>query len=516
MNKNALGHLDQMIVGQFEKADNGQKATMLASMPKRLLAVGGEIYRNLGDNPEVWFEYIRAAGPDIVGEMPYPDRRDFILPLISEANTVPFFEIWPLLIAARVFVDENVALLMQFYNGDLSRHGLDDHSLWVMTSRLKPAKELILPITLELLRSPVKRKFAFHTLDVTEWQYPPSVEEVAIATFDALKESTDFAFISAAAYLLAKAAPQLLLRYAVQVMRSVPQGKPFITHPLHSVQETVVGAFDNPNVAKSIKTDLIFATIKAKYIWRDWDLWQVLLLVAYTQSGSWYLELITALNGDDTKKLLRTVPTLSAENLTALADAGELLLQEVIKTQNQNQLVLDFLEKMRNFFYDETVVGFVTYYTGIYNINTLTLDYSYPHSGNTQLAELLPTLIGSAKAHAAIELLRRLFYKTNSPIKSATNPELVAALDALVVVFCTGPSISGASEAAGILQQLDLEMWSTHLDRILTNGAPFWRAKFALITLELDPEHQLAAATVAEMMTCNDKDVKWILRENLA
>lgn len=304
-----MNTLDQKIIGQFEKADNGQKATMLASMPQRLLTVGGKIYGLLGNSPEVRFEYIRAASPEIVGEMPYPDRRDFILPLISDANTVPFFEIWPQLIAARVFVDECVALLMQFYNGNLSRHGLDDQSLWVMTSRLKPAKELILPITLELLRPPMKRKFALHTLDVIQWQYPPSVEEVAIATFDALKEGTDVAFINAAAHLLLKAAPQLLLRYATQVMRDLPHtGQHFLSHPLHPIQATVVTAFNNPAVAKSIKMDLVTSSIKARIIWEDWDLWQVLLSVAHLENTQWYLDFVETLNSDALSKLERKAP----------------------------------------------------------------------------------------------------------------------------------------------------------------------------------------------------------------
>lgn len=158
---------------------------------------------------------------------------------------------------------------------------------------------------------------------------------------------------------------------------------------------------------------------------------------------------------------------------------------------------------MRNFFRDVDVVGFVNHFNGAYNTTRLVTGYTYPHTSNQDLAQLLPALIGSAKAYAALELLRRLFYKTESPVDEPDHPELIAALDALVVVYSTSTNPSGAADAAGVLHYVPLKLWETHLAQILTHAVPYWRTKFALDTLARDANHQLAAATVAAERNTN-------------
>ncbi len=498
----------QAIVGAFAAATDEQQATMLKTIPVDLLKVDGPIYKALSNSLSVWYAYATYGGPEVIKQIPAEAQEKYLLPLLSITE---YDDIAPLLLAADVFVNEALANIIAFFDGDLDRHDLNGSAIWGKASSLQVAGEQVLPVIVMLLLSAEKRRYAFHAFDMEKWTDPQAIAQLCEALYQAVQLESDKDVVQQCCRNLARGNPSLVLEYAITQLAS---GRPIFHLPIHRSQPSVSMAASDSRIPVALLIRFITVSLEKGVLWEKWNLWNVLVFLS--QHGEEHIKLLF-LHGSE--EMMQYFASACRNNINypgkqvvvnATAKAMALVLS---KSDERSLQIAKFLECIctSSFFSDAQIVAVLKLLHTIKPEETgLTNVFNYPQSSVEQIWEFLKELPDLFKAHAALEIIRRTSYSSDKKQYEYNKQLLIEAITVAAPFFGATEyeSSSAIYSIVEVLSNIHFEIWATCYDKITATASPFWRACFAIIRLKSEPNNQEAAEVLAQLMLLENRSIQ--------
>ncbi len=498
--------LSDIVVKNFIQANNQEKVIMLKSMPAELLSVGLNVYANLGDSHEVWLAFLIRIGVNGLKTLPNNIIVERLLPILKNNPTT---ELIVIVMKAGILIDESLTILPSLLTN------ANDYTLSEFTDALRVTGERALPVILKMLQEedPYKLQFAFHSLRIEEWKSKKAIRQISSAVYAVLQNSNERFIIEHAAHVLQTTAPKLLVKYAIDVMKSWEKEKSY-DHPLRRSSKEVVKAYNSISDTK-LKQQFLIASIENDMPWWEMNRWEA--LVSLVKMGP-----------DKFKKLFVRISNHMRQNLgSAMRFTGDYPSYEVEQVVNVTTAVIfkileedyptdilsGFLTQAQNSFKEDDYVKFmlmVQEKDG--DVGELAQYYYYQECTPEQVSDYMENLSGSAKTYAALMILHKLKDILNGYEKHEV--AFNAAMDVITKAY-TQPNLPISKQSDEAVQKIPLKYWKVYLEKILTNGTPYWAVRFAIFTLNFDKNHQLANETLARVMMIDDKDVQWNITKYL-
>jgi len=500
--------LNTAIAETFVGAEQSQKATMIATMPKGMLAIDyTDVFSHLGDSNEVWLAYLKRVGAEGVHALPLKMQKAHILPLLKYDTSSTTMVT---LMRAGVFVDEALAELEHLMN----EHD-DGFRIEWFTDGLEAIKHRALPVVLKMMETedPYELQYAFHAFSVNQWTNKQAIKELSDAVY-AVMQVTDKDFIyEHCGRVLTVTAPDQLLEFATESMKTWTSK---FDEPLRKAGKYIAEAYHASN-NEDVRRKFILQSLESGMPWfdlRTYEAVKVLATMGVDEFKKAFMATTrytrTGIGGS-----IRYVGDKPQDEVAIIVEVITEVVYQLLREEYPAVELAECLAQAQDTLGEDNYVNFMVLFQEQGNDAAELSQYHY-YRGCTpeEVVKHMQRLDGTAKTDAALMILHKLKDIRNGYRRH--NEAFHAAMEVIVGSY-TGIGLSIRTRSDESVQNVPFKHWKQYLDRILTDGHPHWAVRFAAYTLKnVDENHELAKSTLARMMLVNDDRIQWYITRFLA